>query len=492
MRAVRCLVTALACGVAAPAFAQVELPQAPPPVAPDTGAAPVTEPAPGELIVRLNGRFRFYAGWLDDSDLNRGGNKQAQDGLLEYIRLYPGADGVTAGGLKYGVNVELRQDNAAAAGGGLAGPIYQADQARGSLYVARDWGYLGTADLGVLRFGTLDNASSLFLTGVLENFNDGGWNGDVRYGLAQPAQLSWPFPDDPDVFGTTKIVYLSPSYAGFDFGVGWEPNTGGVSINDGNCAAPGVNTLQGNDFSNLPGCDRLASTLDPLQSGRRRNTYDVVLRYRHAFDNGVGVAATVGYAGGGHVAYAGPAYVGGFPLFGAPPQYTRAVTYHGLSVADFGLAATYAGVQIGANAEFGSFNQSLANGLNETWALQPVGAKPAHAWTVGAAYTLGPAVVGASWVASDSQGAFAYGNSTAQGASVPLKGLGPRSEEGLNAGGTLKVAPGLGVTLTYLWDDRKQPGYDFADQSIVAGTPDPTEGNRVHSQALTLGTSVSW
>ena len=91
--------------------------------------------------------------------------------------------------------------------------------------------------LGTLRFGTIDDVSSLYLTGVLENFNDGGWNGDVRYGLASNAQLRWPFPDDGSAYETNKIVYLSPKIAGFDFGVSFEPSTAGANIDDGNCAA---------------------------------------------------------------------------------------------------------------------------------------------------------------------------------------------------------------------------------------------------------------
>jgi hypothetical protein len=48
------------------------------------------------------------------------------------------------------------------------------------------------------------------------------------------------------------------------------------------------------------------------------------------------------------------------------------------------------------------------------------------------------------------------------------------------------------VFLTYLWDERKQSGYDFVDSEIVAGSTDPTLNNKIRAQALTLGTSLTW
>ncbi len=63
---------------------------------------------------------------------------------------------------------------------------------------------------------------------------------------------------------------------------------------------------------------------------------------------------------------------------------------------------------------------------------------------------------------------------------------------GLNAGGTLKVAPGLGVFLSYIWDERKQSGYDLVNGAIVAGTAEAADNNKIRAQALTLGTSLTW
>jgi hypothetical protein len=500
------------------------------PMVADTSGTATTQPEDGQVIVRLNGRFRFYGGLFDDQDFNRqaatttttfspvtitylttGGktatgtflkentstgfsqNKQDTFGFTEYVRLYPGFDGRTAGGLKYGASIEIRQDNTVAPGGGTAGSISSVDTQRGNLYVRREWGYLGTDQLGTLRFGTIDDVSSLYLTGVLENFNDGGWNGDVRYGLASNAQLRWPFPDDGSAYETNKVVYLSPKIAGFDFGVSFEPSTAGANIDDGNCSAANTGNTIGTTPITVPapitsvvGCDRLESTTTAIESGRRKDTLDALIRYRHAFDNGIGIAATASYTGGGHVDYIGPYVVP------SGKEFVRPVTYNGLSVGDFGVALTYAGVQLGGNYQFGRFSNALASGSSQSFSLEPVGAKAANAWTGGASYTFGPAIVGANWVSTDSAGAYSYSANANAADSAVTKGLGQRHEAGLNAGGTLKVAPGLGVFLTYLYDERRQSGYDFVNSEIVANTAEAANNNKIRAQALTLGTSLTW
>jgi hypothetical protein len=78
-------------------------------------------PAPGTVVVRLNGRVRFYAYGAFDGDTNSTASapainatgtsaavyaKQDKYGFAEYGRLYPGFDGVAANGLKYGASLE--------------------------------------------------------------------------------------------------------------------------------------------------------------------------------------------------------------------------------------------------------------------------------------------------------------------------------------------------------------------------------------------------
>jgi hypothetical protein len=491
-------------------------------------------PAPGSIVVRLNGRFRAYAGVWDDQDLNRTGiptttytltpttisvmgangkpvtanvytytrsttvsnNKQSNYGMTEYTRLYPGFDGVTAGGIKYGASVEIRQDNPVAPGGGVNGSVSGADRARGGLYVRREWGYIGTDELGVLRFGTEDSPSSLYLTGTFENFNDGGWNGDVWYGLATGAQLVWPFADSGYYYPENRIVYLSPRYHGFDFGVSWQPGTGNASIYDGNCAAAATSGTIGTSPITVPatsgydyggvGCDRLSSTSVSAESARSRNVIDAVLRYRAVF-GAVGMVATGGYIGGGHVAYSGAPYVTSVSSTTHQALYTKPVTYNGLSVGDFGFAMTYGGLQVGGHYQFGRFNNAAATGAGAAFSTVPVGGKGGDAWIAGLSYTIGPVILGAAYLDVDSQGAFAYQAGATPADSKVAAGLGQRRESGVQAGGTLKVAPGLGMFLSYLWDERKQAGYDFSSGLIGS-----SDNNKIRAQAATLGTSLTW
>ncbi len=236
------LTTALAIGagyLSAPVFGQTL----------DDDSGQEVGPAPGTITVRLNGRVRIWGGIDADGDANRavftnvgvpsgaavsagtaflspvvspGGpgsipfgtigvrgpgttvvaapagtalqfNKQADYTITSYTRLYPGFDGVAANGLKYGASIEIRQDNSADAGGGVYGSISQQSRQRGELYIRREWGYIGTDQLGTLRIGSTDGPSGLYMVGNFENFNDGGWNGDIQNQIAMNVAPVWPF-----------------------------------------------------------------------------------------------------------------------------------------------------------------------------------------------------------------------------------------------------------------------------------------------------------
>jgi len=454
-----------------------------------------TAPTPGTVVVRLNGRFRFYAfaSFDRDSDNNAfgapgstaavqtGGNKLANYGFAEYARLYPGFDGVAANGLKYGVSLEIRQDQNSGAGGGSYGGISSQNRARSGLYFRREWGYLGTNELGTFRFGSIDQPSSLYMTGNFENFNDGGWNGDLP-GLVSPVtSVTWPFADVGNYYTTNKVVYLSPQIFGFDAGVSFEPSTANVSAASG-C---GGGSPVGSTFINgvgggytAAGCDRLSASPVNAESGRRRNTFDALLRYRGSFGP-VGLAATAGYIGGGHVQDNS-----GMPFNNNPlTSLTNGVgttsgirsDYDGLSVGDFGAAVTVAGFSVGGKYQFGRFNGQ--------WSLVPKGLPDGEAWLFGASYTVGPVIVGAHWL--DYKSAGDAGNAFAGRV---------RREQGLAVGGTYSLAPGVSIFLSYLYGERKQNGYNFiTGQGVTAASPQGNpNNNKLTVNALSLGTAFSW
>ena len=469
--------------------------------------AQTASPAPGTVTVRLNGRVRFYAFVTADRDVDNnlagsaavvnaagvtttpngltpqnGTNKQAGYGFGDYARLYPGFDGVAANGLKYGASLEIRQDQVSGAGGGVYGSVSGQNRARAGLYFRREWGYIGTDQLGTIRLGSTDQPSSLYMTGNFENFDGGGLNGDIPGLMSGNVNITWPFADVGNLYTTMKAVYLSPQFFGFDAGVSFEPNTGNVSINNScNGASPiGTNfTNSAGAFTAAagangqgvsgPGCERLSSSPVNGESGRRRNTIDALLRYRGTF-GGFGIAATGGYIGSGNVKdNSGFAFNNDVRAGGLRPNFD------GLDVGDFGVAFTYGGFSVGGKYQFGRFNGQ--------WGLAPKGLADGEAFLGGASYTVGPLVVGAHYLkyksAGDAGNAF-FGRQ--------------RTEQGVAAGATYTLAPGLSVFLSYVFNERKQNGFNFiTGQGVTATAPGGNlNNNKTTGQIIAVGTGFSW
>jgi hypothetical protein len=428
--------------------------------------------SPGSLTVRLGGRLTAYLAAGTDS-AKRGGlvttapglapvglnTKQAAGQIYEYARLYPSFDGLLANGLKYGAFLEIRQDNGAPAGGGANGSISGQNRARGALYFRREMGYVGTDNAGFVRFGSADGPASLFLTGVMENFNDGGWNGDLTNYSAN-TQPAWPFADVGNLYTTSKIMYLSPKFFNLlDFGVSFEPNSGNVSGSVSSCNGTTSATV---------GCDTASSTSYSSTGGnewqRRRNTIEAVARVRTAVGP-VGFAGTVGYITGSTVAFNG-----------TPSAAVQ--QYQGLSVLDIGSQLTFGGLAVG-----GHFMGGKVNGQ---WQPTPDGADNSYGWVGGASYAVGPFIFGASY--------FNYQSPGAKTGLTPAV-VGGRSEYGIAAGGTLTLAPGAYVFLSYLYGQRHQTGVDLLSGAVSnanTGAGFVTTNNTTTAQGIQLGTQFRW
>ena len=476
-----------------------------------TGMAAVADaqtasPEPGSVTVRLNGRFRFYGGIVSDRDTNNnaagsatgivdangqgtltGTNKQNSYAFGNYGRLFPGFDGVAANGLKYGASMEIRQDQNSGAGGGLYGSVGQQARARGGMYFLREWGYIGTDQLGTIRLGSTDQPSSLYMTGNFENFNDGGFNGDVPGLTSGVGIAAWPFADGSSYYTTTKAIYLSPQLFGFDFGVSYEPSTSNLS-NSNSCNAAsslGTNFINSNGSFiaatgangqgvSGPGCGRLSSSPINSESSRRRNTVDALLRYRGTF-GAFGIAATAGYIGGSHVLDNA-----GVPFTNNPlANGGNRPNYDGTSVGDFGLAVTYGGFSIGGKYQVGRFNGALGG-------LVPKGLPDGEGAVAGFSYTFGPAIVGAHYLYFKSAGDLGNAYFGRQ-----------RTEGGIAAGGTYSLAPGLSLFASYLYSERRQNGYNFLTGQGVGSGPTANPGgnpynNKVTTQVFAVGTGFSW
>ena len=330
------------------------------------------------------------------------------------------------------------------------------------------WGYLGTDQIGTIRVGSIDQPTSLYLTGNFENFNDGGWNGDLPGFFAGNVAPAWPFSDIGSYYTTNKVVYLSPQIFGFDLGVSYEPSTANVSGSD-NCNAPGQSFTTSTNLSATSYCDRASSTTSVSESARRRNTFDALLRYRGSFGP-VGLAATAAFIGGGHVNYSGGLPFNNNPL-GAGGQV---VNYQGLQIGDFGAVAS---LSVGGHYTTGKFNGTVAN-------ILPTGFPNSNAWLIGASYTVGPVVVGGSYFVTESAGDLGNAYFGRQ-----------RKDQGVAVAGTYSLAPGVSIFLSGLWGERKQNGYNFvtgAGVTAATGSAGQTASNKVTVSGVSVGTSFAW
>jgi hypothetical protein len=430
-------------------------------------------PDPGTVVVRFGGHMNFYAAALSDSGDKANGFKQANYEFGDYLHISPSVDGTAANGLRYGVYSDFWTEHPGAnttatsstgstgivngAGGGNVASITNDERYNATLYLRHVWTYVGFPTLGTVRFGT-DGPTTLFQTGTFENFNDGGWNGDIPDFVSGNAGPTWPFAAVGNLYGPAKITYLSPQVYGFEVGVAFEPTTSFNDIYD-----------QCNTASS--GCARASASNVAGDLGRRRNTFNAEMRYRGTFGP-VGIAAEVGYLGSG-VVQADSA--------GAAASFATAPRYRGWDIGIGGLAVTFGGLTVGGHIQGGDFNGQ--------WAQAPAGGPHAVAGLVGASYTVGPVIVGVQAFQFDSPGnSYAF-----TGTPTPaLAHVGQERERGLAAGGTYTVVPGLSLFLDYLYGDRKENGYDLLNGGATFGSANATSNNRTRAQLIGFGTQLRW
>ena len=394
--------------------------------------------SPGSVTVRLNGRVNWYAG-VEGSSLDNNsstGTKTSTDNFLGYLRLYPGFDGVAANGLHYGAAAEVRIN-----GGENAGAE--------TLYVFQAYGYFGLPQLGQVSFGQENGPSVIFETGTFEGFNDGGWNGDIEGMIPSAANPVYPFPDSGSQYdqATSKIVYLSPTLAGFQFAFGFTPNQTAENYTD----AP-------------------TSVATPIIGGQPRNLIDIGGQFTKTFGP-VGVQIGADYTNAGQVA-------------GTAGYDTGPTGYKNLSIVSGGATVTVAGLTFGGNSSYGAFNMSDG----DTFQLEPDGGSSAIGWLAGAQYTMGPVVFGGSFFRFTQTGDLPGGVDTGSGATITSAGLttGQQQNDGIAAGATYTLVPGVSLFADYLYGMRQQGGYDF--QTGNAGTAN----NNVQSQLFGVGTQIQW
>lgn len=431
-------------------------------VAGATGAAhaqAAKPPAPGTLVVHLNGLLNFQINDIGSSantvNTSSGAYKLNPIGMTGFLRLYPGFDAQTVGGLQYGVAVELRTSYTIAGQGQIESGAGGA--APESLVIRRAYAYMGTKSAGFVRVGQGDGVWGLLSTGEYFNYGDGNlWDSDGGVGAAVPGNTAPKglFTAVGSLYTSNKIVYLSPNLAGFQAGVDFEPNSNAFKQGEV-CAVASA------------GCATLSSAPGGVGNARRKNTLTGGLVYTGEF-SGVGVKFNADYLISSPIANSSGASIETIvsPQTGGVAHETG---FKRMGVGMLGGQVTYAGFLLGGNIKDGQ--------LNNGYTFLYPGQRNALFYEVTGEYTAGPATIGVQYFNDQAAGAHLPDNHTAR----------TETDYGFDVGANYAVTPNLGLYMVYLYGHRHQSGYDF-----ISGTTDTAAFNNVQAQAISVGTQVKW
>ena len=425
-------------------------------------------PTPGTMTIHLNGRVWGYFGVQGGSSSDVAGNKVNPYQLIGYFRLYPGVDALATNGLRYGAIVEIRQNflgqnyglNIGNANVGAATPLASngtaanySSSASGTscgstLYVRREAVYLGSDQVGIVRIGQDDGPFSQFDNGVTTfQFGTGAWNGDGPDNFIGSGAVVWPFWSGVGAeYVPAKVAYFSPRFAGFDFGASFAPNNGA-----NNAAACGVAAA---------GCACGLDSEPALRSAARTVRPTGMKSWAATRATSVASASTASWVTPDRATC----------MSGARPPAAsaarRQLTTASVSATAV-LALTYAGFTVGGNVLWGAYNGQVG--------LKPQGGVNAVAWVGGAQYAVGPLTIAASYFNYQSQGAAAMINKSQS------------YNDGLAAGITYSIAPGLNAYAEYLYGQTHQGGV-----SQISGATNTSANNDWHGQSFIIGTRVQW
>jgi predicted porin len=356
-----------------------------------------------------------------------GTQSRNQTDFRNEVEIHLFVNGKAANGLSYGAVVEIQND-------GTSGSVLDLDEA----YV-----FVSSPTLGTIRFGEEDSAASLMqvraptITGLGSDgaFDVGILNNSADRSGGNPSLLTG-INDGSD---STKIIYLSPQFAGFDVGLSYAPNTG---EGDRPFNARAVDT-----FGVAAGAAVAANNTQRDRTGLQ-NEVSAALRYRGTF-GGVGIAAGFGYmqADAPEVTAAGAAI--------APATRAQDVSAYtvGLNLSAFGLT-------VGGEYTWGKWT-----GAGTARPARGAGRHDSNHWVLGATYVMGAFSVGAF-----------YGVGTQDNGGV----LADREQTGFGIGAVYTVAPGLEVFANYS---------TFEDKNVRVGEAAPA--NRDFS-ALFMGTRLAF
>jgi hypothetical protein len=420
-------------GFAMPSFA------AEPPLTTDSfnsGLATGAALAPGTVTVRLRAVLTNELSYATDSFSRTTTGKNSGVLLGSYARLYPRFDAVAANGLEYGATMEVRQ-----ASGGVG------SSTASTLYWRRYNGYVGTPTVGRLFFGSENSALGRLAAGTsMEDFDyQGGFNGDVPVAGNAGTTLNFVSLRTSTFYITNKLVYVSPSFAGFSAGVSWEPSQSTGDAQAANTYA--ASNAVGTQTSSFAGGSNL-----------RRNTIDVSAQYKGSFGP-VAVSTFVGYLQSGHIndstATAATAKFKDLKVLAAGGR---------LTYGSFAVGGMFNTGDIDANGGGSLIRQGNRKGLN---------------LITGAQYLVGPVIVGFQYINNDSAGNF-----------NPNFLRSNLHETGVVIGGAFDYAPGATLFSSLLYGQRHQGGWNFGTGSAATGNL--KVGNSTQVRAIQIGNTFKW
>ncbi len=359
----------------------------------------------GGLTIRLGGYFAFTGALVqDDWDYARSRNSSGFAGPNARARsrydfrndaeLNVFVDGRTSNGITYGAVFEFQMDNIVANSGD--GTTVSFDE----LY-----GYLGFDGLGTFRFGQEDSAASLLQVRAPASQALGGdaeWDEFiVQTGLADTSPYIMSGINDGS--DATKIIYLSPQFAGFDFGLSYAPN-----------AFEGERT-------NIDG----STTQAQRDRTGIENEMSAAIRYRGTFGP-VGINAGLGGM------WASPPTLNGAGVAYGAIGNPRAQNVYAYTA---GLVLTGYGFSFGGEYTWGQYRgasvgrQAVNAGVDES-----------RHYLLGLTYTMGPLVFGAVW----GQGWQGNGERNVGTAATPAYvSVADRRQDLWGVGVAYNLAPGL-------------------------------------------------
>jgi outer membrane protein OmpU len=342
--------------------------------------------ANAQITVSLGGYTEFF-GAIYDNNVVGGTHREFQ---LE-TEIVVKADGKADNGLLYGVKVELQNSTGPGANVTANGTGVGTDEA--SIYVGGFWGRLELGD-----FDGASDTLAIFAPLVGVESIDGDYVDFVSVGATagapatsrtayalgnQPWNSTTGAVKNPDSSDASKVMYLTPRFAGFQAGFSYTPE-------NGNEAQDVITTKNARPYS------------DFLEYG---------INYTGDFSGVTVAASATGTSGNGR----------GGPLTGAT------VALKDFSAWQVGGQVGYAGFKIGGGyVDADNFNVPVRTDSGDQ-----------HAWNAGISYTTGPVAVGVTYM--DAEGYKAAPSGTGAAA----VGTYAEKYELYGVSGAYTVAPGL-------------------------------------------------